>query len=188
MQPWRYADGQEWGRTGSHWAKFAAIVKGKAIGRRCQKIAAYVETRTIAQLGLLFGSTWQVSGVTIAAILAMIIGANLLVERTGALPARPLYAALVAALVANYLVPASTALGGGALAAAGMAAFCVLPLFFAALIFAGAVRGRANLAPALASNLVGSVLGGLLENLSLATGIAGLSLGAVLLYAASYRR
>jgi hypothetical protein len=63
-----------------------------------------------------------------------------------------------------------------------------LPLFFAALIFASAVRGRANLAPALASNMVGSVLGGLLENLSRVTGIAGLSVLAIFLYAASYRR
>jgi hypothetical protein len=69
-----------------------------------------------------------------------------------------------------------------------MAAFYALPLFFAALVFASAVRGREDLAPALASNLIGSVLGGLLENLSLLTGIAGLSLLAILLYAASFRR
>lgn len=147
-----------------------------------------VETRTIAQLGLLFGSTWQVSGVAIAAILAMIIGANLIVEKTGALPARALYAGLVLVLLANFAVPPGVALGAGRIAALGMAAFFALPLFFAALIFAGAVRGRANLAPALASNLIGSVLGGLLENLSLVTGIAGLSVLAIFLYAASFRR
>ena len=147
-----------------------------------------VETRTIAQLALLFGSTWQVSGIAIAAILAMIVGANLIVEKTGALPSRPLYAGLVLCLIANFAVPPSLALGGGGIAAFGMAAFFTLPLFFAALIFASAVRGRENLAPALASNLVGSVLGGLLENVSLVTGIAGLSLLAIFLYAASYRR
>ena len=147
-----------------------------------------VETRTIAQLGLLFGSTWQVSGITIAAILAMIVGANLIVARTGALPVRPLYAALVLCLLANFVVHPGSALGAGGLAASGMAAFFALPLFFAALIFASAVRGRPSLAPALASNLVGSVLGGLLENLSLVLGISGLSLVAIVLYAASYRR
>jgi hypothetical protein len=147
-----------------------------------------VETRTIAQLGLLFGSTWQVSGITIAAILAMIIGANLIVEKAGKLPARPLYVLLLLTLLANFAVPPGAALGGGWAAGSGMAVFFALPLFFAALIFAGAVRGRGSLAPALASNLVGSVLGGLLENLSLAIGIAGLSLVAILLYAASVRR
>lgn len=147
-----------------------------------------VETRTIAQLGLLFGSTWQVSGITIAAILAMIVGANLIVEKAGGLPSRPLYAGLVLCLLANFAVPPSVALGAGVIAALGMAAFFALPLFFAALIFASAVRGRDNLAPALASNLVGSVLGGLLENLSLVAGIAGLSVLAIFLYAASYRR
>jgi hypothetical protein len=147
-----------------------------------------VETRTIAQLGLLFGSTWQVSGITIAAILAMIIGANLIVEKTGGLPSTPLYAGLLLCLLANFAVPPGVALGAGAFASLLVAAFLSLPLFFAALIFASAVRGRENLAPALASNLVGSVLGGLLENLSLVIGIAGLSLLGILLYAASYRR
>jgi SAM-dependent methyltransferase len=147
-----------------------------------------VETRTIAQLGLLFGSTWQVSGITIAAILALILVANFVIERFGALPALPLYAGLLICLLANFAVPASAALGGGWSALFAMAGFYVLPLFFAALIFAGAVRDRENLAPALASNLVGSVLGGLLENLSLAFGIAGLSLLAMALYAASFRR
>jgi hypothetical protein len=147
-----------------------------------------VETRTIAQLGLLFGSTWQVSGITIAAILTLIVGANLIVEKAGKLPARPLYAGLLLCLLANFAVPPSLALGAGTLAGLGMAGFLALPLFFAALVFASAVRGRGELAPALASNLIGSVLGGLLENLSLVTGIAGLSLLAMLLYAASYRR
>jgi len=147
-----------------------------------------VETRSIAQLGLLFGSTWQVSGITIAAILAMIVGANLIVEKTGRLSSRPLYAGLLLCLLANFFVPPSLALGAGPLVAFGMAAFLALPLFLAALIFASCVRDRENLAPALASNLVGSVLGGLLENLSLVVGIAGLSVLAVFLYAASYRR
>lgn len=147
-----------------------------------------VETRTIAQLGLLFGSTWQVSGITIAAILALIVAANVVIERRGALPSLPLYAGLVATLVANFVVPPSIALGAGALVALLMAVFFALPLFFAALIFASSVRRRANLAPALASNLIGSVLGGLLENLSLWTGIAGLSVLAIAVYAASYRR
>lgn len=147
-----------------------------------------VETRTIAQLGLLFGSTWQVSGITIAAILAMIVGANLIVEKVGGLSSLPLYAGLLVCLLANFAVPPAAALGAGGAAGLGMAAFCAAPLFFAALIFASAVRGRQNLAPALASNLVGSVLGGLLENLSLLTGIAGLSVVAICLYLASYRR
>jgi hypothetical protein len=147
-----------------------------------------VETRTIAQLGLLFGSTWQVSGITIAAILAMIVVANLIVAKSGRLPSRPLYAGLMLCLLANFFVSPSLVLGAGTLAAFGMAAFLVLPLFFAALIFASCVRDRKNLAPALASNLMGSVLGGLLENFSLVTGIAGLSLLAAFLYAASYRR
>ena len=147
-----------------------------------------VETRTIAQLGLLFGSTWQVSGIAIGVILALIVAANLIVARTGALSQPLLYGALGACLLANFAVPPGVALGAGPVATFSMAGFFVLPLFFAGLIFASRVRDRKELAPALASNLVGSVLGGLLENLSLVLGIAGLSLVAVALYGASYRR
>jgi hypothetical protein len=80
-------------------------------------------------------------------------------------------------------------LGAGTLAAVGMAFFLALPLLFAALIFASSVRkSESRLAPLLASNLVGSVLGGVLENASMMIGISSLSLIALALYAASFRR
>jgi len=64
----------------------------------------------------------------------------------------------------------------------------LLPLFFAALIFASSVSGRKDLAPLLASNLIGSVLGGLLENLAMIIGFPSLSLVAVAVYGLSVRR
>jgi hypothetical protein len=147
-----------------------------------------VETRTIAQLGLELGSTWRVSAITIAAILVIVLGANAVVRRFGALPRVPLYLALGAALVANAAIPARAVLGGGALAAWGMVAFLLVPLFCAGLIFASSVSERESLGPALASNLFGSVLGGLLENSVMVVGIPGLSLVALAVYAASFRR
>jgi hypothetical protein len=147
-----------------------------------------VETRSIAQLGLLYGATWRVSAIAIAGILALILLANFAVERRGAPPRLPLYLALVVLLVLNYFVPPSSALGSDMLARALMTLFYLSPLFVAGLLFASAIRDRGDLAPALASNLVGSVVGGVLENLSMVTGIAALSLVALLLYGASYRR
>jgi SAM-dependent methyltransferase len=147
-----------------------------------------IETRTIAQLGLIFGSTWRVSAITIAGILALILVANALVGSRGGLPRLPLYVALGLCLVANYLVPPGIGVGGGVLAGAALASFYLLPLLFAALIFATSVYGLEGLAVPLASNFVGAVLGGLLENLSLSVGISALSLIAVLVYAASFRR
>ena len=147
-----------------------------------------VETRTIAQLGLIFGSTWRVSAITIALILALILVANAVIERLGPLPTPPLYAGLGLTLAANYLVPPSAGLGGGPILAAGMALFYLLPLVFAALVFASSITRYSGLAVPLASNLIGSVFGGLLENLSMAVGISALSLVALAVYAGSFRR
>ncbi len=147
-----------------------------------------VETRTIAQLGLLFGSTWRVSAITIAVILAMILVANRIIARTGALRRWPLYVGLGISLVANYLVSPGIALGSGPWAGGALALFYLLPLFFAALIFASSITEYAGLATPLASNLIGSVFGGLLENLSMAMGISALSLVALAVYAGSFRK
>ncbi len=147
-----------------------------------------VETRTIAQLGLEFGSTWRVSALTIGAILTLILAANFVIERRGPLPRTALYCALGAALLANAFVPAREFLGGGGVAAWLLAGFLLLPLFFAGLIFASTIRERDALAPALASNLIGSVLGGLLENVVMIVGFPALSLVALVVYVASFRR
>jgi SAM-dependent methyltransferase len=147
-----------------------------------------VETRTIAQLGLLFGTTWRVSAIAIGGILCLVLLANVAAARRR-LPARlALYAALGLLLLANYAVPPGTALGRGAPVLWAMTAFLLSPLFVAGLLFASTLRERNDLAPALASNLIGSVLGGLLENLSMVFGISALSLVALVVYAASFRR
>jgi SAM-dependent methyltransferase len=147
-----------------------------------------VETRTIAQLGLLFGTTWRVSAIAIGGILCLVLLANVAAARRPLSVRATLYAALGVLLLANYAVPPGIALGHGAPAIWAMTVFLLSPLFVAGLLFASALRERSDLATALASNLVGSVLGGLLENLSMVFGISALSLVALLVYAASFRR
>jgi SAM-dependent methyltransferase len=147
-----------------------------------------VETRTIAQLALLFGTTWRVSAVAIAAILTVAMAANLVIEKRGPMPRLPLYLLLGAALVLNFAVPVSAAVGAGLGGRVGMAFLLALPVAFSSLIFASAAAEERALAPVLASNLVGAVLGGLLENVSLFVGISALSLVAIAVYAASFRR
>ena len=56
------------------------------------------------------------------------------------------------------------------------------------MIFASSASAERELSPVLASNLIGAVLGGLLENVSLVVGISALSLVAIAVYAASFRR
>ena len=145
-----------------------------------------VETRTIAQLALLFGTTWRVSAVAIGAILAAALLANALVTRVGPLRRGPLYAALCVSLVAGVLAPMKLFLGAGPVAAAGAVALLALPVVFSSLVFASSVSRAAMLPRVLASNLIGGVLGGVLENLSVVVGISALGLVAVAVYAASW--
>ena len=144
-----------------------------------------VETRTIAQLALLFGTTWRVSAIAIGAILTAALLANGLVSWIGPLKTPVLYAGLVAALVAGFLAPMKVFLGAGPGAAYGAVVLLALPVVFSSLIFASSVLRVANLPPVLASNLIGGVLGGVLENLSLVLGISALGLVAVAVYACS---
>lgn len=147
-----------------------------------------LETRTIAQLALLFGTTWRVSAIAISLVLGLILVANLIIEKTGPLSPRLTYAGLFATLLINTFVRPSSVLGFGQGALIGMTLLLALPLFFAALIFGSSTARRPSLGPILASNLIGSVLGGILENASLIIGISALNLIAIVLYALSYMR
>ncbi len=146
-----------------------------------------VETRTIAQLALLFGTTWRVSAIAISAILAAVLLANGVVRQTGPLPRPFLYVGLAVSLLVGTVVPVGAALGAGSLAAWGMTLILALPVVFSSLVFSSSIADQTDLAPILASNLAGGVLGGLLENVSLVIGISALGFVALAVYAASYR-
>lgn len=147
-----------------------------------------LETRTIAQLALLYGTTWRVSAVAIAAILTMILLANLAITKWGPLRLVVLYPLLLLALAFSYFIRPADALAYGTAGIAGMTLLLALPLLFAALIFSSSITAEANLSRVFASNLVGSVAGGLLENVSLIFGIAALNVVALVLYALSFRK
>lgn len=143
-----------------------------------------METKSVTQYALLVGSTWQTNSLVFTVILATILVANVVVLRKLTRPRVPLlYVMLVAALLVSFAWPISrwhVSPGIGAYAAA--AAYLGIPILLAAVIFATAFR-RARLgSEALASNLLGAILGGTLEYLSLALGIRALSLLAAGMY------
>jgi hypothetical protein len=145
-----------------------------------------LETRSITEMALLFGSTWMVNAAVIAAILVMILLANVLVERAKIENPLPFYILLGLSLLFNYLVPSSAFLGWDTALRVPLAALAqALPLFFAGVIFAAAFRRAKSIETALGSNMVGAVLGGLFEYASLALGIRVLILIAFGFYALS---
>jgi hypothetical protein len=147
-----------------------------------------METKSVTEYALLIGSTWQTNSLVFTVILATILVANLLVlTRLRTPPIGVFYVFAIATLAVTYVWPISQwgpAPGIGAYAAA---AVCLgVPIFLAAVIFATAFRGVRLGSEALASNLLGAVLGGVLEYLSLALGIRALSLLAAAMYLAAF--
>jgi hypothetical protein len=146
-----------------------------------------METKSVTQYALLVGSTWQTNSLVFAVILAMILVANLFVLTRLKQPRIPvLYGALIVALLASFVWPiASLRLAPGVGAYAVAAAYLGVPIFLAAIVFAVGFRGARLGSEALASNLLGAILGGTLEYLSVAWGIRAMSLLAATMYLAA---
>jgi spermidine synthase len=145
-----------------------------------------LETKSITEIALLLGSTWIVNAAVIAAILIMIVAANMLVGRFEIKNVKPYYIGLGITLVLNYLVPISGLLGLSLVWRIILASLALsLPMFFAGVIFAITFSQTQSIESALGSNLVGAVLGGMVEYSSLALGIRSLYLFALLFYALS---
>jgi len=142
-----------------------------------------LETQVISRLALFFGTTWQVNGIVISALLSALLLANMVVERTRAsLPRFWIFAALLAGLAMAYLLPLNRIPGSPATAGAVATAVFAIPIFFAGILFALEFRGAESPSAALGANMLGAVAGGLLENLSLLFGMRALLLVAIGLY------
>jgi len=146
-----------------------------------------IETRGVTDLSLLFGSTWIVNASVFAGILLTAWIANSIVRRRGAWPLPLLFAALAAALVVNYLVRPSMLLPLG-LIERGVAGGILngLPVGIAGLLFSQLLARSSHPDAALGSNLLGTVLGGCLEYLSVFVGLRALTLVALALYAGAF--
>jgi SAM-dependent methyltransferase len=144
-----------------------------------------LETKGVTELSLLFGSTWVVNAVVIAAFLFMGLLANGLVAFRP-ISRRLAYGGLFVFLIAGMIVPYSIL---GALptlekiVAAGI--LVGLPVFFSGLVFSGSFRDYGRPARGLGINLLGAVVGGVLENLVMVGGTPILGVLAIALYGAS---
>jgi hypothetical protein len=145
-----------------------------------------LETKSVTEFALLYGSTWLVNAVVFTAILVVILLANFAVLRWRFARVGPVYALLVASLLFNYFFDLRRILALTRLGELLAGSFLIaLPIFFAAIIFAQTFAATGNLAGALGSNLLGAVFGGLLEYSSLILGLKALYLLAVAVYLTS---
>jgi hypothetical protein len=142
-----------------------------------------LEAQVISRLALYYGTTWQVNGIVISAMLAALLLSNLVVEYSHfALPRILLLAAIVIGLAIAYFIPLHWLPVSPAMAGAILAGVFSVPVFFAGLLFSTEFRTAASPSAALGANVLGAVVGGLLENLSLITGMHALIPVAIVLY------
>jgi spermidine synthase len=148
-----------------------------------------METKSVTEFALLFGSTWQVNVLVFCIILVVILLANALVPFIqGKIPPALIYLLLLASLFASWLYPPTQWATGlsvmGMYFGAGL--YLGLPIFFAAILFASALQRTAVGSIALACNILGSVLGGTSEYLSMAYGLRFLCLLALGMYGLAF--
>src|SRR3989440_8823014 len=143
-----------------------------------------LETKNVVQFALLFGTTWFVNSLVFVGILLAVYLAIEVARRIELGPPWRLYAALLAALAVAWLVPPDLLLSLTVVPrfiVAIVVAFA--PVFLANLLFASRFRDVAASNLAFATNLLGAMVGGVLEYASLITGYRALLIVIALLYA-----
>ena len=142
-----------------------------------------LETQLVSRLALYFGTTWQVNGIAISCVLITLLAANLTAEHMPErIRRRWLIVPLMLGLLAAYAFPFSRLNCAADVVGIMVAAVFAIPVFFAGLLFSLEFRNAESPGGALGANMLGAVLGGLLETVSLVVGMKALLLLAMVLY------
>ncbi len=142
-----------------------------------------LETKNVVQFALLFGTTWLVNALVILGVLLAVLLAIEVTRRLRLPPLPWLYGLLFVSLAVAWWVPQESLLSLSVvprfLAAAALA---FAPVFTANLVFAERFRETASASTALGVNLLGAMLGGVLEYAALLVGYRALLVIATVAY------
>jgi hypothetical protein len=146
-----------------------------------------LEVQIISKTALLFGTTWLVNSIVITSLLLFILLSNLVVSLVPRFPRQLAYAGLFATLAVSYFIPSQALFYESMLTRAAVSTllYCS-PVFFAGLIFISSFKEIGFRAEAFGSNLLGALVGGLLDSLSYLVGIKALVLVSAFLYLLSF--
>ncbi|MGH9213917.1 MAG: spermidine synthase [Acidimicrobiales bacterium] len=146
-----------------------------------------LETKSVVQFALLFGTTWLVNALVFLGVLCSVLVAVAVSRRvTFRRPVR-LYGVLLAALALAYVIPPDRLLDLDVvprfLAAVTLSFF---PIFTANLVFTQRFKDTAHSTVAFGANLIGAMVGGLLEYAALITGYRNLLVIVALAYGLAF--
>ena len=130
-----------------------------------------LETKSIVQFALLWGSTWSSASLAIASVLVMALGSALVLSRVDIVRRWPVVAALLGLLALNYVLPIGrVAFGSRAVESIFYGALVFSPVFCAGLLFSSSYKRSSSTAGDFGSNLLGAMIGGVCEYFSLLAG------------------
>jgi hypothetical protein len=144
-----------------------------------------MEVYAINRLALLFGTTWIVSAVTIMVVLTLIVAANFTVLIGARFSYAIAYAGLFGSLLLSYSLNPEAVIGRGIGPLVIFSIGVLLPVYFAALVFARSFASSAVASAGIGVNMLGAVVGGWAEYSSMAFGIRSLVLLATAFYIGS---
>jgi spermidine synthase len=149
-----------------------------------------LETKSIVQFALLWGSTWSSASLAIVSVLLMALISAFVASRVDIRRRWPIVATLVALLALNYVLPIGrVAFGSRAVESLFYGALVFSPVLCAGLLFSSSYKRSSSTAADFGANLLGAMIGGVCEYFSLLAGyrfllipIAGCYLAATMLW------
>lgn len=146
-----------------------------------------LETKNVVQFALLFGTTWFVNALVFAGVLLSVLAAVEVARLVTLPPPGRLYLALLGTLAVAWLVPQHLLLHLDLpvrFVVAVLLAFT--PIFIANLVFAQRFKHVGSSAVAFGANLLGAMVGGVLEYAALVVGYRSLLLVVAVLYGLAF--
>lgn len=130
-----------------------------------------LETKSIIQFALLWGSTWVVASLAIASVLIMALVANFVVSKVEITRPWLVGGLLIALLITNFAIPVGRiGFASRAMESIFYSALVFSPILCAGLLFGSAIKWSSSLPRDYGTNLLGAMVGGVGEYLSLVTG------------------
>ncbi|MEQ9411009.1 MAG: methyltransferase domain-containing protein [Fuerstiella sp.] len=162
-----------WGRSEWHFALLGAAF-------------LLLEVQNISKASVVLGNTWLVNAVVISGILCMILLANVIATRYRNLGLPVIGAGLLGSCIGLYMIDLSSfAFLPYPLKALIVGGLTTVPLLFSGIMFARSFAATESKHRALGANLLGSIVGGMLQSLTFVVGIKALLLVVGGLYAAA---
>jgi len=142
-----------------------------------------LEVQNISKAAVVLGNTWVVNAVIISGVMVMILLANLVAAKFPKLPLPPVYALLVLSCIGLYFLDLSRfAFLPYATKALVVGLLTSLPMLFSGIVFIRSFAAARRKDAALGANLLGALVGGLLQTITFVVGIKALLLIVAALY------